>query len=94
MLGCAQLSRRYISTQKPVNARFVTLPELRDVFKQEKADKATKEQAEVAKRAQKKTNDDSRMVRIDQDIGTKIFGPLSSCNIRDDFVTTNRCWRY
>ena len=58
---------------KKIQARFVTLPELREVFEAEDAELEAKEKAELEKAAKKKANDSARMLRINHEIGSRIF---------------------
>ena len=69
---------------KKVQARFVTLPELRAVFEAEEAELEAKEKAKAAK---KKADDTARTFRITQEIGNRVFDcPLASYKRKDDLV--------
>ncbi|KIK45040.1 hypothetical protein CY34DRAFT_802009 [Suillus luteus UH-Slu-Lm8-n1] len=81
-----QKQKDYQSMRLP--ARFVTHPELRATFEADHAARKEKEQADAAKQAQKKAENDARTVKINQNAVTKNFdAPLSSYKLKDDFLT-------
>jgi hypothetical protein len=72
---------------KKVQARFVTLSELREAFEAEDAELEAKEKVELEKAAKKKADDSARTLRINHEIGSRIFDcPLTSYKRKDDLI--------
>ena len=72
---------------KKIQARFVTLPELREEFEVEDAELEAKEKAELEKAAKKKADDSARTLRINHEIESRVFDcPLTSYKRKDDLI--------
>lgn len=85
-----QLANKTKSKQqksKKVEARVLTLPELRGEFDIKEAEDEAKEKVELEKAAQKKADDMARTLRINEEIRNRVFDcPLTSYKRKDDLV--------
>ena len=70
-----------------LQARWVTLPELKDDFEKAELEQQEKEKLEAEKQAKKKVDEDTRQSQIEQDIQGKTFDTLSTLRRKDDYIT-------
>ncbi|KIK72197.1 hypothetical protein PAXRUDRAFT_22275 [Paxillus rubicundulus Ve08.2h10] len=88
LVGILQISRnKSAESRKKIQARFVTLPELRAAFEAEEVELLEKEKVEAVKAPKKKVDDAARTRRIYQEVDNRIFdAPLSTYKRKDDLV--------